>query len=154
MMARDLTHAVAVSIVLCPCALLADPLPDAMAGAAVTVEVSGLRNTKGLIRACLTAKPATFPECEKDPKSQRLTVPARNGPVLVFRHVAPGNYAVSLFHDQNGNGKLDKTLGIPNEGYGFSRDAPVHFGPPTFDAAKVIVAGADLVLKIKVRYIL
>lgn len=123
-------------------------------GASVTVAVSGLRNTKGLIRACLTTLPAAFPECDKDPQSLRLSVPAKNGPVLVFRHVAPGSYAVSLFHDENGNGRLDKTMGIPSEGYGFSRDAPVHFGPPKFDAAKVSIGSSDMTLAIKLRYIL
>ena len=72
----------------------------------------------------------------------------------MFRHVVPGTYAVSLFHDENANGRLDKTMGIPSEGYGFSRDAAIRFGPPKFDAAKVTVAAADVILPIKVRYIL
>lgn len=123
-------------------------------GANVTVVISGLRATQGLIQACLTARAATFPECDKDPAALRLTVPAANGPVLVFRHVAPGTYAVSLFHDQNSNGRLDKALGIPREGYGFSRNAPVRFGPPSFADARFAVAGADVTMPITVRYLL
>ena len=144
----------AAALALAPQALLADPAVDQTGGATVTVDIAGLRNTKGLIRACLTTRAATFPECEKDPQSLRLTVQAHNGPVLVFRHVAPGTYAVSLFHDENSNGRLDKTMGIPSEGYGFSRDAPVHFGPPKFDAAKVSIGSSDMTLAIKLRYIL
>ncbi|WP_420381749.1 DUF2141 domain-containing protein [Novosphingobium sp.] len=120
----------------------------------VTITIAGLRNTHGNILACLTTRPATFPDCDKDPQSLRLTVPARNGPALVFRHVVPGIYAVSLFHDENANGRLDKTMGIPSEGYGFSRDAAILFGPPKFDAAKVAVGAADIVLPVKIRYIL
>ena len=123
-------------------------------GASVTVVISGLRNTQGVIQACLTARAATFPECDKDPAALRLTVPAANGPVLVFRHVQPGNYAVSLFHDQNANGRLDKAMGIPREGYGFSRNAPVRFGPPSFADARFAVAGADVTMPITVRYLL
>lgn len=123
-------------------------------GASVTVVISGLRTTHGVIQACLTARAATFPECDKDPAARRLTVPAGNGPVLVFRHVRPGSYAVSLFHDQNANGRLDKTLGIPREGYGFSRNAPVRFGPPSFADARFAVAGADVTMPITVRYLL
>jgi uncharacterized protein (DUF2141 family) len=134
--------------------LMAPHVARAEEGATVTVAIAGLRNTKGNILACLTTKAATFPECEKDPQSLRLTVPARNGPALVFRHVSPGIYAVSLFHDENANGRLDKTMGIPAEGYGFSRDAAIRFGPPKFDAAKVAVGAADVMLPIKVRYIL
>ena len=134
--------------------LIVPHIAQADDGATVTVAIAGLRNTKGHILACLTTKAATFPECEKDPQSLRLTVPARNGPALVFRHVAPGIYAVSLFHDENANGRLDKMMGIPAEGYGFSRDAAIRFGPPKFDAAKAVVGAADVVLPIKVRYIL
>jgi uncharacterized protein (DUF2141 family) len=127
---------------------------DTADGVTVTVNVKGLRNTTGLIRACLTADPKTFPDCDKDPHSLRATVPAHNGPVVVFRHVAPGSYAVSLFHDENANGRLDKTMGVPNEGYGFSRDAPVMFGPPRFSAARIEVGSSDMSLPVKVRYIL
>lgn len=135
-------------------ALLAPQIARAEDGATVTVSIAGLRNTQGNILACLTTKAATFPECDKDPQSLRLTVPARNGPALVFRHVMPGTYAVSLFHDENANGRLDKRMGIPTEGYGFSRDAAIMFGPPKFAAAKVIVGAGDVVLPVKVRYIL
>ena len=141
----------AAVLLLAPQGLLAEPAAD---GVTVTVEIVGLRNTRGHILACLTAKVTTFPECEKDPLSLRLSVPARNGPVLEFRHVQPGTYAVSMFHDENGNGRLDTTMHIPKEGYGFSRDAAVSFGPPKFAAAQFAVADSDVTQKITVRYIL
>ena len=58
-------------------------------------------------------------------------------PVLCFRDVAPGRYAVKLFHDRNGDGELATNLfGIPSEPFGFSNNAPAQFGPPAFaDAA-------------------
>ena len=141
-------------LILAPQTLLASPTVDPLGGSTVTVDIAALRNTRGLIRSCLTTRAATFPECDKDPQSLRMTVPAQDGPVLVFRHVPPGTYAVSLFHDENANGRMDTKMGIPAEGYGFSRDAAILFGPPKFDAAKVAVGAADLVLPIKVRYIL
>lgn len=54
-----------------------------------------------------------------------------------FEGVAPGTYGIKLFHDVNGNGKLDRNLiGIPSEPYGFFNDAPVRMGPPSWaDAA-------------------
>ena len=142
---------IAAGLLLMPPAVLADPMPD---GVTVTIDIVGLRSTKGQILACLTARADTFPECEKDPHAFRQTVPAHNGPVLLFRHVPPGNYAVSLFHDENSNGRLDKTFGIPREGYGFSRDAPVKMAPPKFVAAQFAVGGTDVTQKITVRYIL
>jgi uncharacterized protein (DUF2141 family) len=54
----------------------------------------------------------------------------------VIAGLKPGRYAVAGFHDENGNGKLDTNLlGIPTEGYGFSRDARGTLGPPSFGAA-------------------
>ncbi|NML95326.1 DUF2141 domain-containing protein [Novosphingobium olei] len=120
----------------------------------VLVEVDGLRSTRGLVQACLTADPVTFPDCQKDPAAQHLTVPAHDGETLTFHDVMPGRYAVALFHDENGNGRMDKMMMVPKEGYGFSRDAPVRFGPPTFRAAAFTVGTTQLRTAVKVRYLL
>ncbi|WP_343061191.1 DUF2141 domain-containing protein [Novosphingobium flavum] len=121
----------------------------------VSVTVVGLRSGKGKVLACLTSKPKTFPDCSKDPAAKRAIVGAAKGEVTFdFGAVAPGTYAVSLFHDENGNGKLDTMMAIPREGYGFSRDAAVMFGPPRFAAAAVAVERAALHLKVKMRYLL
>jgi uncharacterized protein (DUF2141 family) len=50
---------------------------------------------------------------------------------------APGRYGVKLFHDVNGDGKMDTNIvGFPTEPFGFSNNAPVRLGPPNFaDAA-------------------
>ena len=120
----------------------------------VSVAVSGLRNARGQVRACLTAQPAAFPDCAKDPASRRLSVPATGAVRLDFGPVPPGRYAISLFHDENSNGKLDTVLMIPREGFGFSRDAKVRFGPPSFDAAAFAVDGAPVRQEIRVRYLM
>ena len=72
-------------------------------------------------------------------------VPMRAGAAqLVFPGLAPGRYAVRVFADENGNGKLDTNLfGMPTERYGFSNDAKGNLGPPEFDAAAIGV-DADL----------
>jgi uncharacterized protein (DUF2141 family) len=154
MMSHLFRPALATALLVMPSVLLADSASDQAGGATVTVVIKGLRNAKGLIRACLTQKAATFPECEKDAGSLRLSVPARNGPALVFRHVPAGTYAVSLFHDANANNRLDTFMGIPSEGFGFSRDAPVKMAPPKFAAAQFAVGTADVTTPITVRYIL
>jgi uncharacterized protein (DUF2141 family) len=44
---------------------------------------------------------------------------------------------------------------IPREGFGFSRDARVRFGPPKFgEAAFEVVPGARETLVIRMRYML
>jgi uncharacterized protein (DUF2141 family) len=79
-------------------------------------------------------------------------VPMRAGAArLVFAGLAPGRYAVRVFADENGNGKLDTNLvGLPMERYGFSNDAKGNRGAPEFDAAAIGV-DADLQAVIHLR---
>jgi len=59
---------------------------------------------------------------------------------LTIPNILSGEYAVAVFADMNGNGKLDSNfIGIPKEPVGASRDAKGSFGPPKF---------ADAVFKI------
>ena len=134
-------------------ALLASALLGAAPAApGVTATVTGLRSDKGRVVACLTARAATFPECAHDPAAIGRIVPAAEGTVLDFGHVPPGRYAISMFHDENGNGRLDKRLMMPREGYGFSRNAPVVMGPPSFASAAFAVAAGDARQAIRMRY--
>ena len=42
---------------------------------------------------------------------------------VVLTNLDPGQYAIILFHDENGNGKLDSNaLGVPTEPYGLSNN--------------------------------
>lgn len=118
----------------------------------VSVSVTGLRSAKGQILACLTARPDTFPNCDKDPKARKLIVPASGAAQLDFGPLPRGEYAIALVHDENGNGKLDKRLFIPREGFGFSRDAPVRMGPPDFADAAFAVDGGTIRMAIRMRY--
>ncbi|OUL97954.1 DUF2141 domain-containing protein [Variovorax sp. JS1663] len=70
---------------------------------------------------------------------------------LAFPGLAPGRYALRVFADENGNGKLDTNLmGLPTERYGFSNDAKGNRGAPGFDAAAIRV-DADLQTVIHLR---
>lgn len=52
----------------------------------------------------------------------------------------PGRYALSAVYDQDSNGKLNTGwFGIPNEAVGFSNRARAKFGPPTFEAASLLL---------------
>lgn len=105
----------------------------------VGLTVVGLRSSKGQVLACLTALPATYPDCSKDPEARKRTVPAGLTVKIDFGAVPEGRYAIAVIHDENGNGRMDKRLMLPAEGFGFSRDAPVHFGPPSFSSAAFAV---------------
>lgn len=68
-----------------------------------------------------------------------------------FEGVAPGKYAISVYHDLNENETLDKgAFGVPTEKYGFSNNARSTFGPPDFEACLVDLT-EDKVLKIELK---
>jgi uncharacterized protein (DUF2141 family) len=121
----------------------------------VTVQVTGLRSTKGVVRACMTPHANRFPRCQGNADAYSVVVPASATVTLEFPHVKPGRYAIALLHDENGNGKADRALSmIPREGFGFSRDAPVRMGPPSFDSAAITIAAAPVRQAIRMRYML
>jgi uncharacterized protein (DUF2141 family) len=121
----------------------------------VVITVTNLRNTKGVVRACMTTRADIFPKCIKDPGAYRTVVPASGKVEIRFTGVEPGNYAIALLHDENDNGKADRTMGMmPKEGYGFSRDAPVRMAPPKFTDAVLAIGEGLAKITIKMRYFL
>lgn len=76
-------------------------------------------------------------------KGARLDANGKTELVYVFEDLPEGaTLAFSVIHDRNGNGKLDmNAVGMPTEAFGFSNDAVGSFGPPNFEAAKVLVSG-------------
>lgn len=128
----------------------------ALSGAApvsrLDVRLDRLRSAKGLIRVCLTADPANFPACVDDRDAVTMTIPAAAGR-FAFPALPRGDYALAVIHDENGNGRLDTFAGIPREGYGFSRNPAVRFGPPRFAAARFTLDEQEKAERVTVRYI-
>ncbi|QPQ54518.1 DUF2141 domain-containing protein [Allosphingosinicella flava] len=135
-------------------ALLAPSLAAAApAGSDLTVRFENLRSGKGSVRVCLTQNARYFPDCKDDPAARKMLIPARDG-IAHFRGIPPGQYALSAFHDENGNGKLDKMAIMPREGFGFSRNPVIRFGPPKYDDARFSVGAGQSEQKVKLRYML
>lgn len=117
------------------------------------IDLDGLRNSKGVIQACITREQRHFPDCKADAGAIRQTVPA-HAARLLFNDLPPGDYAVALFHDENANGKLDTLLGIPREGFGFSRNPIVRFGAPRYDQVSMQLAAGFTRIHVRVQYLL
>ena len=123
----------------------------------LTVAVTGLRSTKGSVVYSLFAGPEGFPDKgEKATASGQCAITDDKTAHFTIPKLAPGSYAVTLFHDENANGKLDsKAFGIPKEGFGFSRDPKIRVGPPRFkDTVFAITgAGSERVITIKLVHL-
>lgn len=117
------------------------------------IAVDHLRSTKGMVRICLTADPANFPNCVDDADALTRSVPATTR-AISFPGLPRRGYAVAVIHDENGNAKLDTFAGIPREGFGFSRNPAIRFGPPRFSAARFMLTGDAELQQVRMRYML
>lgn len=116
--------------------ILATLLPLAVTARAadLTVQVKGVPSAQGRILVALYDSAANFPRPGATLRAQAAD--AADPATVVFRDLPPGRYAITAFHDKNGNGQLDRNLaGIPIESFGFSNDAMPVAGPPAFEAA-------------------
>jgi uncharacterized protein (DUF2141 family) len=128
-------------------------LPGATPVSSLALDVAKLRSTHGMIRICLTAVPKNFPACGNGALAVTRSVPA-SGHDISYEGLPYGSYAIAVIHDENGNGKLDTFAGIPREGFGFSRNPVITFGPPSFDAAHFTLATDANAQQIRMRYLL
>lgn len=116
------------------------------------IEISNLRSAKGVVRICVTRDPADFPDCRAGAGAIKRTV-AASDPRVRIDGLPAGEYAIAVIHDANSNAKLDTTLGIPREGFGFSRNPAIRFGPPSFKSARFAVHGTEI-QQVRIRYLL
>ncbi len=116
----------------------------------LTVEVQLNKTKGGTLRAALCPSENAF-DTEKGCVFLAMDA-IGNAVPLSFKNVAPGTYAVKVFQDVDGDGKMGtNALGIPNEPYGFSNNAMGNFGPPSFKEAAFEVGKEPLVIKLKLR---
>jgi uncharacterized protein (DUF2141 family) len=158
--ARDVLRAAAICALTLPLgqAARADNTPPPCDPTAANqmrlqITVSGMRAAKGNITITLYPDdPAHFLDGKYKLDRQQLpvTLPVTSA---CFSIAAPGYYAVALFHDENDNHHLDtNALGIPTEGYGFSNNPTLYFGPPDLSRVRFSVHPGDNPVAIQMKY--
>lgn len=117
------------------------------------VSLTGIQHDRGSMRVGLYSDPKTF---RKEAYAFAIEqIPAQPGMATVhFPALPPGRYAIMAYHDEDGNGELNRRFGMfPTEGYGLSNN-PTVSGPPAFeDSAFEVPAGAGAArISIDIRY--
>lgn len=123
---------------------------------ALTVNLTGARNAKGKIIIWLFENRLGFPsDTTKIARQASVDIdPQTLAAHVTFRGLTPGNIAVTVVHDENNNGKMDKNfIGLPKEGVGASNN-PKLMRAPKFDEAKVVLSGAEQTIEVKLGYVL
>ena len=122
----------------------------------LVVQIAGLKYPKG--RICLQvfsgAKGFPYQKTGNNGRIGKCVAIAQNSQTVTFNQMVPGHYAIAAFHDRNSDNKLNQgRLGIPTEGFGFSNNPPLRFGPASFDDAKFKVTGAQTTIRIQMVYL-
>jgi uncharacterized protein (DUF2141 family) len=118
----------------------------------ITVRIEGLRNDQGTVYVSLFDNKKAFGD-NKGAVISGQARPANRAAVVVLDKVAPGRYALSFIHDENDNKKLDTNwIGIPKEGFGYSKDAMGKFGPPKFEDAVLDVPAGPVTVVMHTKY--
>jgi len=124
---------------------LAEPKP----AGAIYVTVTGLRSTNGQLIACIWHEKSRFPSCEKSKTALRRAVSVTGLTMQVSLPLtAPGRYAVTVVHDEDGNGKTKHNfIGMPLEGVGISNNPG---GMPGFEKSLVDMSpGSAITVRMK-----
>lgn len=143
-----LCTAVLVSSVQAEEAATDDVATDAVANSTVQIELTGLESAEGNLFIAVYDSKKTWLGDETVAQQKVVIVESREeGIVKAELQLPPGEYALSIFHDSNDNGKLDANfIGIPKEPVALSNNARPKFGPPKYKDA-VFELGAEPVLQ-------
>jgi uncharacterized protein (DUF2141 family) len=134
---------------------VAAPAPEqapTTAGATLTLTVvlDGLASDAGTAAIAVYDTSAAYEALQEPVRKARLQIVDRRCTWTV-EALPPGDYAVTAYHDLDGDGELDKgAFGIPSEPYGFSNGARGKLGPPAWKAVRVSLTG-DTRLRVPLR---
>ena len=119
----------------------------------LTIQVTDLRNSKGVVQFALYNKDGTIPDEKFSKTFKLLKMVIEDGRSKVtFIQLPKGKYAVNIFHDENNDGKIKKGLIFPREGIGFSNYTSIGLShKPSFKNASFNIQN-DSTIKIKMIY--
>jgi uncharacterized protein (DUF2141 family) len=121
--------------------------------AKLTVVVDSLSSKQGEVCMRIYAKEQGFPQSATGVVQSGCTKITGRVATKEFYGLKYGTYAVALFHDEDGNGKLNTNfLGIPREGFGISNNPIVKLSAPKFKSASFFLRG-NATIKIGMKYI-
>ena len=121
--------------------------------AKLQLKITDVRSARGQILIAVFKDAEAFPRKPESALVKR-SVPAKEGQnTLELEDLEPGDYAIALHHDEDSDTKMAfNFVGIPREGFGFSGNKRIYFGPPSFKNAKLTVADPKTDVEIKMKY--
>ena len=120
----------------------------------LSVKVSDLRNSTGVVQFALYNDEDSFPDEHYKEYYRKQTAKIINGrSEVTFKNLPPGKYAVNILHDENEDGKIKKGIILPKEGIGFSNYESIGLSNrPAFQKASFKLSG-DKKIEVKIIYL-
>jgi uncharacterized protein (DUF2141 family) len=113
----------------------------------IVVTISNLNSNQGKVFVALYDSEASFLNKGIQATYSKIE---KHSCTIIFKEVPEGVYAISMYHDENDNNKMDSNfLGIPKEDYGCSNNARGFMGPPKWEDAKFQVTNITVNQHIK-----
>jgi uncharacterized protein (DUF2141 family) len=134
------------------CFLLVVTISGLAQGRNQTVMVGNLDNKKGKLYIGWYGKAGDFRKADKAVFKQVAEVNGKETTPVLFENIPPGTYAIAIFLDENGNGKIDTNLfGIPKEKYGFSNNVYPMMRAASFSEAAFTITDKEETITIRLK---
>lgn len=114
----------------------------------LTVNVEGVPSTDGKLKISVFNSEVTY--LEKAFIVETIDLSTDKNRSFKITGLEPGDYAVSIIHDENNNGELDMGMMGPTEAYGFSNNARNMYGPADYSDS-VMKIEEDKVVTIQIK---
>jgi uncharacterized protein (DUF2141 family) len=109
----------------------------------LTIRVENVLPSGGILRLGVYDR-GRYPDDNSTPIASANVAAISGETTVILRNLPPGLYAIEAFQDVNANGQMDTSwLGLPQEPFGFSRDAVPFLSKPSFDDVKFTLAAGD-----------
>ncbi|HWT12506.1 MAG TPA: DUF2141 domain-containing protein [Allosphingosinicella sp.] len=118
-------------------------------GATLTVDLDGVRGSGGSLYVSVQ----TREQFMREGGVAGSVLPSPQAGSHRFQYEVPaGEYAVSVWHDDNGNGAFDNDENfVPLDGWALSNAAQLR-GEPTFDQVRTVVGSAHAAIRLAMVY--
>jgi uncharacterized protein (DUF2141 family) len=115
----------------------------------LTIAVDGVASADGKVMVAMYNSADAF----RGKPYRALMAPATAGTVtLKFTELPAGDYAFAVYHDANGNGKLDmNAVGMPVEDYAFSNNAMGKRAAPSYEDARFQLPAGGATASVSLR---
>lgn len=119
----------------------------------ILIDVKGFKSDEGKARVLIFSSKSKkgFPSDQNSAFIKKIVEIKNQQIALEFDDIPFGDYAISVHHDKNNDGKVNTNwIGIPKEGLGCSNDAKGNYGPPKFEQAKFTLNSQEKIIKINI----